>query len=51
MRTIVVNLDKGMWKLALLEHMEIVHVVNVANYHQIGSIASNWIVNRIVENE
>jgi len=48
MRYVVINYEDGKWVLGLFENHMVKVTRGVINYHEIGSIASNWILHGTV---
>lgn len=44
MRQVMINYVDGEWHLGLIEDFNVKVVRKTGNYHEIGSIASNWIL-------
>jgi hypothetical protein len=49
MRSVIINFLDGYWKIGLMQDMVVMHRVDTSNYHNIGSIVSNWIINNTVD--
>lgn len=47
MRQVIINYVDGYYKIGLFLDSELIQRVDTLNYHEIGGIASNWLVNGV----